>query len=139
MLNVVLLLGVFWTIYGLIGVIGFQVVPKRYRHKSWTRKYARLRGAGWIMIGVPWVLIYGMAVGLSLPRFVMVLLFVLAAIPSLVYTLIIEKKYETLWVDEMEREEKKAQRAARKAQVQAEMEPRPQKSNKSRSGKKKKK
>lgn len=55
---VLLSLGIFWTLYGVAGLLGFQRINERYKRKSWTKKYIQSCGIGWLMIGIPWIVLY---------------------------------------------------------------------------------
>lgn len=54
---VFLILGIFFTLYGAAGLCGFQRIAERYKYKSWTKSYVRACGIGWLMLGIPWILL----------------------------------------------------------------------------------
>lgn len=43
--NVILIMSAFWVIYGIAGILGFQVIRSEYRGHDWTKTYVRLLGA----------------------------------------------------------------------------------------------
>lgn len=55
---VLLSLGIFWTLYGVAGFLGFQRISERYKRKSWTKEYIQSCGIRWLMIGIPWIVLY---------------------------------------------------------------------------------
>lgn len=93
-MNVILYLGVFWTIYGILGIFGFQVINEKYRNHDWTRSYIRYRGISWLMLGIPWLVIYLLANGKDISGPVLCSLLLLCGAPSIAYTMISERKYE---------------------------------------------
>lgn len=60
--NVILIMSDFWVIYGIAGILGFQVIRSEYKGHDWTKTYVRLLGASWLMLGVPWLLFDRIAV-----------------------------------------------------------------------------
>ena len=77
-------LSIFWTGYGILGILGIQNIPERYRYKSWTPDYMRANGIGMVIFGISWFILgivlkvhplpllpgFGLAVLFSLPAFV---------------------------------------------------------------------
>lgn len=92
-MTVVLGLGIIWTIYGTAGLLGFQRIPARYKEKSWKGQYIHACGIGWLMIGLPWLALYGAASLWKIQWPVTAVLLVCFAVPSIVYTIRIERKY----------------------------------------------
>lgn len=92
-MRVILALGIFWTLYGIAGVLGFQVINEKYRNHDWTTSYIRYRGTAWLMVGIPWLILYLLAYGKGINRPVMCLLILLCGVPSIAYTIINDRKY----------------------------------------------
>lgn len=86
-------LGLFWTLYGIAGLLGFQIINGAYRHHSWTASYIRRRGISWLMIGIPWLVLYFLAHGREISRLAICLLILLCGLPSIAYTIAIDRKY----------------------------------------------
>lgn len=40
-MGVILVLSIFWIGYGIVGLIGFQNIPAKYKGHSWTKDYIR--------------------------------------------------------------------------------------------------
>ena len=93
-MEVILGLGIFWTLYGIAGILGFQVINKKYRNHDWTKSYIHYRGISWLMIGIPWLILYLLAYGKDINRLVVCLLILLCGVPSIAYTIINDRKYE---------------------------------------------
>ena len=93
-------LGIFWTVYGIVGLLGFQVISPRFKGYPWTKKYIRCRGLSWLMLGIPWSILgfvlHKMDIGAGITIFIMLI----AALPSLVYSVLLEKKFEELLENE---------------------------------------
>ncbi|WP_300369185.1 hypothetical protein [uncultured Subdoligranulum sp.] len=74
-------IGIFWIGYGILGILGIQNIPERYKYRSWTPDYMRANGIGMVILGVSWVILgivlklrpmpvlpgFGLAVVFSLP------------------------------------------------------------------------
>lgn len=94
-MSVMLLLGIFWTLYGIAGLMGIQRIPPAYRGKRWARKYARTCGVGWLMIGIPWIILYLLCSYYEVRWSATALFMVLVSLPSILYSTYIEKLYQT--------------------------------------------
>ena len=92
---VLLSLGIFWTLYGVAGLLGFQRINERYKRKSWTKKYIQSCGIGWLMMGIPWIALYLLWYFYQVQWSVIALLMILFSVPSIVYSFCIEKKYKS--------------------------------------------
>ena len=92
-MEVILGLGIFWTLYGIAGIFGFQIINEKYKNHDWTPSYIRYRGISWLMIGIPWLALYLLAYGKDINRLVMCLLILLCGVPSIAYTIINDRKY----------------------------------------------
>ena len=51
-MDVILMLSTFWVIYGIAGILGFQIIRSEYRGHRWTKTYVRLLGVSWLLLGV---------------------------------------------------------------------------------------
>ena len=74
-------LSIFWIGYGILGILGIQNIPERYRYRSWTSDYIRANGIGLVIFGISWFILgivltlyplpllqgFGLAVLFSLP------------------------------------------------------------------------
>lgn len=95
--------GLVWTIYGWFGfMFGWQIIPEECKGKPWTSEYARFRGLSWLLMGIPWLVLYGIfsVVEVSFP--VRAFLMVVCAAPSLLYSVKKEKKFKKLLEEEKE-------------------------------------
>ena len=102
-------IGIFWIVYGILGILGIQNIPERYRYKSWTPDYMRANGIGMVIFGVSWVIL-GIVLKLRplplLPGFSLAVVF---ALPALVYALYADRntREERRQADKEWRETKK--------------------------------
>lgn len=95
-MKVILALGIFWTLYGFAGVMGFQVINEKYRNHDWTASYIRYCGKSWLMMGIPWIILYLLTHDKDIGKVALCLLILLCSTPSLVYTIINERKYKQM-------------------------------------------
>lgn len=99
-----LTMGIFWTFYGILGLCGIQRIPSKYKNKTWTKQYIRSCGLGWLMCGIPWILLYFALSRHPVSPPIMALLIVLLALPSLIFFSYIEKKYKAKCAEEQDAE-----------------------------------
>ena len=43
-------------LYGVAGLAGWQFIPFEFRGHSWTKRYTRLCGVSWLLLGGGWLL-----------------------------------------------------------------------------------
>ena len=106
-MGVILVLSIFWIGYGIVGLIGFQNIPAKYKGHSWTKDYIRKQGVTWLVLGLPWLGFYvartfflaeaNISTGMA------VVILLLLAVPALITTIIWECKYKTLLSAEADR------------------------------------
>ena len=104
-MDVLLILGAFWTVYGLLGLAGWQRLPARYRGHRWTARYTRQLGLSWILLGIPWLLAGILVRNSAMPWGGQCAVMVLVSLPSIVYTWALDRQY------------KKRLRRARRAEI----------------------
>jgi len=93
--NVILIMSAFWVIYGIAGILGFQVIRSEYRGHDWTKTYVRLLGASWLMFDR--IAVHTAAnIGTGLLCIILLAL----AMPSIVFTFFIDKKYRNILKNE---------------------------------------
>ena len=63
-------ISVFWILYGIAGLLGFENLPEKYKYKSWTPDYIRMNGICKLLLGVGWFILGFVlrAFSLSLPQ-----------------------------------------------------------------------
>lgn len=93
--NVILIMSAFWVIYGIAGILGFQVIRSEYRGHDWTKTYVRL-------LGVPWLLFDRIAVhtAANIGTGLLCIILLALAMPSIVFTFFIDKKYRNILKNE---------------------------------------
>ena len=95
-MTVILSLGIFWTLYGLAGLFGFQVIADPYKGHDWTKAYIRRCGISWLILGIPMLILFFFAAGHPVSRPLMVLLILLCGTPSVLYSFAGERKYRRM-------------------------------------------
>ena len=101
-MDVILMLSTFWVIYGIAGILGFQVIRSEYKGHDWTKTYVRLLGVSWLMLGVPWLLFDRIAVdtAANIGTGLRCIILLALAVPSIVFTYLIDKKYRNILKNE---------------------------------------
>ena len=89
-MNVLLILGIFWTVYGIAGLFGWQRISDKYKGYDWTKKYIRCLGISWLMLGIPAIAFSKLHTPSYNERFIPLLLCML---PSIIFTAVVEKKF----------------------------------------------
>ena len=101
-MNVILMLSVFWTAYGIVGILGFQVIRSEYRGHRWTKTYIRLLGVSWLMLGIPWLAFERIAAytALNIGTNLRCVILLALAMPSIAFTFFVDKKYRNILKNE---------------------------------------
>ena len=91
-MNVILIMSAFWVIYGIAGILGFQII----------RSDVRLLGASWLLLGVTWLLFDRIAVhtAANIGTGLLCIILLALAMPSIVFTFFIDKKYRNILKNE---------------------------------------
>lgn len=89
-------LGAFYTMYGILGLLGIQYIPKKHRNQPWTRQYKRSCGVGWLLFGIPWCVLYFVARQTVMKTPLLLGLIVVCSLPSMVYSVICDRKYDAM-------------------------------------------
>ena len=92
-MNVLLMLGAFYTVYGLLGLAGWQRLPAPYRGHRWTGRYTRRLGVSWLMLGLPWLAVWALLRTAPPAWPVVCAVIVGVSLPSLVYTWALDRRY----------------------------------------------
>jgi Ca2+/Na+ antiporter len=93
-MEMILGLGIFWTIYGILGLFGIQHIPKEYKNKSWTQRYVRSCGISWLMLGIAEIVLYLIIFIYKIKWSITAALIILFATPYIIYSFYIDKKYK---------------------------------------------
>ena len=95
-MNIPVILGMFWSIYGILGLFGVQIIPSKYKGKSWTKSYIRCCGVSWILLGFPWLACYLITRSMNINYFIVLIIYITISIPSIIYTIAYDRKYKTM-------------------------------------------
>ena len=99
-MSVILILGIFYTIRGIAGMMGHSIVREEYEGYCWTKEYKKSIGISYLILGVPYIILgaCGILDGIKLLHGIVLIL--LTSIPSFVYSLYIDKKYKVKYESE---------------------------------------
>lgn len=96
----VMFMSIFWILYGIAGLFGIQKIPSKFKGYSWTKEYIRCQGISWLMLGISWLILYLVytfcLIEMNIDRSVIALLIILLAVPSIIYSFKLDKKYRDL-------------------------------------------
>lgn len=99
-MKVILWFSLFWIIYGIAGLLGFQNIPAKYKGYSWTKNYVRNQGVTWLILGLTWFAFYLVRTlflsELNMSTEISVLILIILAVPALISSILFNKKYKTL-------------------------------------------
>ena len=109
-MNVLLMLGAFYTVYGLLGLAGWQRLPACYRGHRWTARFTRRLGLSWLLLGLPWLAVWALLHAAPPAWPVVCAVIVGVSLPSLVYTWALDRRYRK-WTRRARREAREAQEA----------------------------
>lgn len=85
-------ISVFWILYGIAGLLGFENLPEKYKYKSWTSDYIRMNGIAKLLLGVGWFILGFVLRAVSLPLLQEMGLVLLFALPAVGYALYADRK-----------------------------------------------
>ena len=110
-MNVLLFMSGFWILYGIAGLLGFQNIPAKYKGHSWTKDYIRKQGVTWLVLGLPWLGFYLVRTFVlaeaNISTGMAVVILLLLAVPALITTIILERKYKAMLSAEADRKSAK--------------------------------
>lgn len=95
-MKILLFMSVFWIVYGVLGLFGIQNIPKKIKSTEYEKEYKRFAGTSWLMVGVPWFVVWLITHNIDISAHIVILIMVACAVPAILYTHIGEKKYRAL-------------------------------------------
>lgn len=101
-MGTILYLSIFWIAYGIVGLLGFQIIPPKFKGHRWTKDYIRCQGKGWLVLGIPWLVLSLVLPDTSIGVGITMLIMIAAASPSLIYSVLLDKKYNVILANEKE-------------------------------------
>lgn len=84
----VLILSIFFIFYGILGLFGIQNIPEVYLDTEFAKSYKRFSGIGWLLLGIPYLVVWIVTHNMGLPPLTIVLILLACGIPSLIFTCI---------------------------------------------------
>lgn len=80
-------------LYGIASILGFQVIGEKHKNHDQTANYIHHRGISWIIMGIPWLILYLLTYNKDINKLIMCLLILACTIPSIIYSFLNEPKY----------------------------------------------
>ena len=105
-MDTILFFGVLWILYGCAGLLGVQKIPSKFKGYAWTRRYTRWQGGLWLVLGIPWVLLCAVMKEREAGLPVMLALLLGCSLPGLIYSLVLDSRYNK----KLEREEARTEK-----------------------------
>lgn len=90
-MKVLLMMSVIWMIYGILGLLGIQYIPKKYRGTKVATAYKRFSGLSWFLLGFPWFLIWLVAHNHNPAPLTLLWILVVCAAPAITYSIVGER------------------------------------------------
>lgn len=83
-----LILSIVYIITGIFGLCGKQfIVPDKYDGFPWTKKYLQGNGLSWILLGVPWFILFLIPIKDRFDMITVMIILIFAALPSLAFSI----------------------------------------------------
>lgn len=95
-MEVIFFMSLFNIGYGIFGLFGKMNIPEKFKGHEWTKNYMKELGIGDILLGIPWLILYFAFKQYDPGYLTIFLLIILLALPSLIYIISIERKYNKL-------------------------------------------
>ena len=104
-MNVLMYMSLFWTLYGIAGLLGFQNIPAKFKGHSWTEEYTRKQGLTWLLLGLPYFLL-SLVITRYFPemdnRSITYAAIILLGLPAFVYSVWLDRVYKARLKKELE-------------------------------------
>ena len=95
-MEVLFAMSIFDIVYGILGLFGKMNIPEKYKGHEWTKDYTRGLAVSYILLGIPYLILY-LAFSQYDPGLGKMFLFIiLSALPSLIFVIFHEIKYSKL-------------------------------------------
>lgn len=97
-----MIMSIFWLVYGILGLLGVQVILEEYKGRTWTKSYIRCRGASWVILGIPWLFFYLIVRDMEMNKLIWLIILAAISLPSVIYSIFFERKYKAMLKSEQE-------------------------------------
>lgn len=95
-MEVLFMMSIFYIGYGILGLFGKMNIPEKFLNQEWTKDYSKEAGISYILIGVPWLILY-FALKQYDPGLMMTfILIIVLALPAFFLSIHIERKYNKM-------------------------------------------
>ena len=92
-MEVLFMMSIFNIGYGVLGLFGKMNIPEKFEGNEWTKNYKRQMAICYILLGIPWLILYFAFMQYDPGYLKMFLIIILAALPSLICVILTELKY----------------------------------------------
>ena len=95
-MEVLFVMSIFDICYGIFGLFGKMNIPEKFKGYEWTKDYIRGLAVSYILLGIPYLILY-LAFRQYDPGYLKMILFIiLSSLPALIFIIFHEIKYNKL-------------------------------------------
>lgn len=95
-----LVLGIFWIGYGILGLKGIQKIPRKYKGTFLEKDYKKFSDKGYVLLGVLCIVVFVFSEIIDLPFGPAVIADIIIFTPVIVYTIVGDRKFKKLFEEE---------------------------------------
>ena len=92
----VLIISVFWMIYGLISFLGISTKGSKYHGRPFEKDYKKARGIAYLGVGICWLAVSFLFSRFSMSNTVQLIVLIAASLPCMIYSTKQERKYRRM-------------------------------------------
>ena len=95
-----LVLGIFWIGYGVLGLKGIQNTPRKYKDTFLENDYKKFSDKGYVLLGILCIVICLFSEIIDLPFWPAVIADIIIMLPVIIYTIIGDLKFKKIFKEE---------------------------------------
>ena len=95
-MEVLFMMSIFNIGYGVLGLFGKMNIPEKFEGYEWTKNYKRQMAICYILLGIPWLILYFAFMQYDPGYLKMFLFIILSGLPAFIFIVFHEIKYNKL-------------------------------------------